>query len=371
MTSQEIAIREAVDGAIVQLRDPAFEQQIALALPDGTHAKRFLRVAATAALEKPELALADRSSLVKALLKCASDNLLPDGRQAALVVRHNNQKNIDEVSYQPMIGGVLSVLAEFGWMMTMAVVYANDHFEDHADEGYVVHRRARLGEDRGKPIGAWAMARHARFGSKALVYDEAQIQAVRKQYSKTDKVWRARPDQMREKTVGHRLAKTLPLDVKDRERIDRIMAEDTSGADGADDIDTLYGDRPDAPPVVPAVARAGEAAPQSASPPPNVNRETGEIIEEKPPLADDDIPFGEAEVPFDGEEPPEEVEGEIVDEDAPTFNAGRYQGKTILEVFEDGEAGIKYLVWARKNWKTMPLSGALEAFADAHPEIDE
>ncbi len=368
MTSQELAIREAVDGAIVQLRDPAFEQQIALALPDGTHAKRFLRVAATAALEKPELALADRSSLVKALLKCASDNLLPDGRQAALVVRHNNQKNIDEVSYQPMIGGVLSVLAEFGWMMTMAVVYANDHFEDHADEGYVVHRRARLGEDRGKPIGAWAMARHARFGSKALVYDEAQIEAVRKQYSKTDKVWRARPDQMREKTVGHRLAKTLPLDVKDRERIDRILGEDTNGAD---DIDTLYGDRPDAPPVVPAVARAGEAVPQSASPPPNVDKQTGEIIEEKPAPSDDDIPFGEAEVPFDGEEPPEEVEGEIVDEDAPTFSAGRYEGKTIAEIYELGDKGVSYLRWALKNWTTDPLASALKAFAATHPEISE
>jgi recombination protein RecT len=355
VTSQEIALREAVDGAIAQLRDPEFEQQIALALPDPTLAKRFLRVAATAELEKPELALADRASLIKALLKCAADNLLPDGRQAALVVRRNNQKNIDEVSYQPMIGGVLSVLAEFGWMMTMAVVYANDHFEDHADEGYVVHRRARLGEDRGAPIGAWAMAKHARFGSKALVYDEGQIEAVRKQYSKTDKVWKQRPDQMREKTVGHRLAKTLPLDPKDRERIERILA--VQDLNGDDAIDTLYGsgDQPSTAHIPQGADGPGEPLPQERSPATS---------------SDDDIPFGDTEPEFDGEEPNDEpLVGEVVDVDEPTFGGKKYAGKTVQEVWDSGDEG--YVRWARRNWKTGPIVAALEAFAQEHPEIDQ
>ncbi len=370
MTSQELALRDAVNGTIAQLRSDALAEQAALAVPEGVSPQRILRAAATAVLDNPKLAAENlRPHLIKATLKSAQDGLLPDGREAAFVIFGGKEPSI---AYMPMVGGLRKIAAECGIAIRTGIVHENDTFEPDYDNGRAGWTRARLGAERGQIIGAFAEAQH-RDGRRWLeVMDVNEINRVRNvSRAKDSGPWKDWWDRMAEKTVARRLFKSLPLDPNDAERIHRVLA--ASDLDGEQAIDTLYGDRPDAPPAIPAVARAGEAAPQSASPPPNVNLETGEIIEEKPPLADDDIPFGDETpaVPFDGEEPPEEVEGEIVDEDAPTFSAGRYEGKTIAEIYELGDKGMSYLRWALKNWTTDPLASALKAFAQEHPEITE
>jgi hypothetical protein len=78
---------------------------------------------------------------------------------------------------------------------------------------------------------------------------------------------------------------------------------------------------------------------------------------------------GEAtEVEFDGEEPPPVAEQQAPD-DEPTFASGRYNGKTIAEVYESGKDGLSYLKWAMGSWKTEPLRSALDRFAETHPDV--
>lgn len=376
MTSQElVVVRQKTQEAIEYFRAPQVLEQITYALPEGESPHKFVRTLATALMENQDLVTADRNSLITAVFKAAQMNLLPDGREAVINV-YNTKVKVDgkdawiqKATLIPMVDGYAKNVAEYGWSIVADVVYENDTFDEGSTEKPLFHQRARLGTDRGQPIGAFALAKHSTLGFRQEIFTVEQIEEVRKTSKQPNgQLWTKWWDRAWRKTMAKQVAKRLPLNSADKERLQPLLAEDT---DGEQAIDTLYGDRPDAPPAIPAVARAGEAVPQSASPPPNVNPETGEIIEKKPAPSDDDIPFGEAEVPFDGEEPPEEVEGEIVDEDAPTFSAGRYEGKTIAEIYELGDKGVSYLRWALKNWTTDPLASALKAFAATHPEISE
>ncbi len=378
MTSQElVVVRQKTQEAIEYFRAPQVLEQITYALPEGESPHKFVRTLATALMENQDLVTADRNSLITAVFKAAQMNLLPDGREAVINV-YNTKVKVDgkdawiqKATLIPMVDGYAKNVAEYGWSIVADVVYENDTFDEGSTEKPLFHQRARLGTDRGQPIGAFALAKHSTLGFRQEIFSVEQIEEVRKTSKQPNgQLWTKWWDRAWRKTMAKQVAKRLPLNSADKERLQPLLAaEDTNGAD---DIDTLYGDRPDAPPVVPAVARAGEAAPQSsASPPPNVNPETGEIIEEKPPLSDDDIPFGDETpaVPFDGEEPPEEVEGEIVDE--PTFTSGRHEGMTVEQVWALGEKGESYIRWAFKQWKTGEIVAALEAFAAAHPEVTE
>jgi recombination protein RecT len=361
MTSQEIALREAVEGTIAQLRDPSFEQQIEVLLPETISAKKFLRVAATAALEKPELAEADRSSLIRSLLRCAEVGLVPNGREAALVTFWDRDAKINKVTLMPMIGGLRVIAAEYGWTLRTNVVYEEDDFDYTEEPPTLQHRPVRPGGERGQLIAAWAVATHRDGRRLQRVLHPAEI-AKRRASAKTDKVWKSWEPQMWEKTAGHDLFDEIPLDAKDRERIEKI-------AEATDDPATiLYGseDRQAglgisssrARPVEPA---RGDAPQESASPPPV----TQPVYEPIPDEADDGggTPV---EPPFEGEEP---VEGELVDEAAATFTAGKHKDRSLAEIHATGEEGIKYLAWAYKSWKQEPLRSALDAFAAQHPEI--
>jgi phage RecT family recombinase len=349
MTSQEVAVREAVEGTIAQLRDPAFEQQIAVLLPETTSAKKFLRVASTAALEKPELAMADRASLIRALLRCAELDLMPNGREAALVTFNDKKTKTNTVTLMPMIEGIRKYAATFGWSIRTDVIRENDDFEDHTAEGYVHHIKPRPGVDRGAVQGAYAFAIHKDGRREALVYSEAEIQEIRKKYARSQNIWNERPDAMREKTCAHRLIKKLPFDPKDRERMVALIDPQDTNGNAATDI--LYGKTFD-----PATGEIFEEAPESS--------------EDTEPLVEDaDWSDGSAEdVPFEGEEPPEPG----TEPEAPstfTFGAGRYKDKTVADVLALGDEGAQYIKWAVSNWKTGEIVADLKAYAEANPEL--
>jgi recombination protein RecT len=61
------------------------QQGIDALLPVHVTPEQFTRTAANALVENSDLQFADKSSLV--LTRCARDGLLPDGREAALMVR--------------------------------------------------------------------------------------------------------------------------------------------------------------------------------------------------------------------------------------------------------------------------------------------
>ncbi len=366
MTSQDL-VQQQRDG-VAFIDEPKLRTEIADVLPATVSEAQFVRAFKNAVISDPtgNLMKADRVSLYQAVLRSAMAGLLPDNRDAVILPFYDNKTKGFKAQFIPMISGQRKIAGEYGWALVAYVVYANDGFDPDLESHRANHKPTKLGQERGAIIGAYAIAEH-RDGRKVgpVIMDVAEIEKVRKKSKQPDgQLWTEWYDQACIKTVAKRAMKEIPWDSKDREHIDRLLAEDTNGDDA---IDLLYGDRPAPLPKAAPAARAGESIAADDSPPTNVDLQTGEILDEKPPLADDDIPFGEPE--FEGEEPTDDepLEGEVVEE--PTFGGKKYAGKTVQEVWESGDES--YVRWARRNWKTGDIVGALERFAQEHPEIDE
>jgi len=148
--------RDAARDLANTIRGDQFKQQVAVALPEGVNPDRFVRIMATALLDKPEIAVqCDINSIFQAGLKAAQDGLLPDGREAAFAVFG------DQCVYMPMVGGFRKIAAEYGWSLRTAVVYANDAFEyEEGEEPHLIHRPVRPGAEQGAKIAAYAVAQH-------------------------------------------------------------------------------------------------------------------------------------------------------------------------------------------------------------------
>jgi recombination protein RecT len=87
-------------------------QEFRMALPSHISADKFQRTLVTAVQQNPALLKADRRSLILACMKAAQSGLLPDGREAALVIFKNRKKingqwnSVEEVAFIEMVYGV-------------------------------------------------------------------------------------------------------------------------------------------------------------------------------------------------------------------------------------------------------------------------
>lgn len=195
--------------------------ELATLVPDGVSVERFAGLTRTALLKNPGLLKADRASLWLALRASAAAGLVPDGKQAAIVVYGNSAQFI------PMIQGVRDTLAEYGWALQSSVVYDNDAFGFDEAAQRVTHVPPRLGSERGPIIGAYAQATHMRTGLRMVeVMTKAEIDYVRDKSSRAAKngPWVDWYSRMAEKTPAHRLAKKLPLDPNEKARMDRVLS---------------------------------------------------------------------------------------------------------------------------------------------------
>lgn len=129
-------------------------------LPPHIGIEKFERVVLSAVQMNSELLNADRKTLFNACLKCASDGLLPDGREAALVIF--NSKDGPKVQFMPMYLGIIKRIRNSGDLATVAayIVHEKDHFEFSVDSDgeHLSHKPILFGE-RGKPIGCYAVAK--------------------------------------------------------------------------------------------------------------------------------------------------------------------------------------------------------------------
>lgn len=185
----------------------AMAPQFALALPPHVPAERFVRVVMTAVQSNPDLLEKDRQSLFESAMKCAQDGLLPDGREAALVIHGA------KVTYMPMVAGILSKIRRSGELrsITAHVVYEHDHF-DYAlgDEEFIEHKPF-IG-DRGKPIITYAVAHTKDGGIYREVMTEQQVMEVKAISRARNGPWSGPfADEMRRKTAIRRLSKRLPM----------------------------------------------------------------------------------------------------------------------------------------------------------------
>lgn len=185
----------------------AMAPQFALALPPHVPAERFVRVVMTAVQSNPDLLEKDRQSLFESAMKCAQDGLLPDGREAALVIHGA------KVTYMPMVAGILSKVRRSGELrsITAHVVYENDEFDYVLGDEERIHHKPFIGE-RGKPIITYAVAHTKDGGIYREVMTEQQVMAVKAVSRARNGPWSGPfADEMRRKTAIRRLSKRLPM----------------------------------------------------------------------------------------------------------------------------------------------------------------
>ena len=189
------------------------------ALPSHVPVEKFTRVAMTAIQNNPDLQNADRRSLFGAIVRLAQDGLLPDGREAAIVLFGNKAQAM------PMIAGVLKKIRQSGEVSRVSahVVHELDHFVWRLGfEETVEHAPPPLDKPRGKPIGAYATAvlKDGSHLCEVMSLEEIEkVRAVRR--AKNNGPWVSWWGEMARKTVMRRLSKRLPMSTDLDDQFDR------------------------------------------------------------------------------------------------------------------------------------------------------
>lgn len=218
MTGQLTPI-ETVRAALTRMQ-PEFQA----ALPAQITPEKFLRTTLTAIQMQPDLLQADRRSLFGAIMRCAQDGLLPDGRDAALVIYRS--RSGPTVQYLPMIAGLVRKLYKSKSITNVAahVIHEFDEFTyELGDDERIVHKPAF--PHRGKPIGVYATATTT-YGAKfreVMSYDEVEkVRSVSR--AKGSGPWSDWWEEMAKKTVLRRLIKRLPQD----DGVDAVIESDNA-----------------------------------------------------------------------------------------------------------------------------------------------
>jgi phage RecT family recombinase len=206
-------------------------------LPSHISLEKFKRVVVVAVSQNPDLFRADRRSFFNAAQKCAADGLLPDGREAALVVYNTKMKVklpdgtqqeqwVPMTQYLPMVAGIRKRMRNSGEVTSAEayVVYKNDKFfQKLGDDPAIVHEPPVFGVDRGEPVGAYAIIRLKNGEILREAMDYAEIERVRAvSRSKDGPAWRNWWSEMARKVVLRRCSKAAPNSAE----IDALLGRD-------------------------------------------------------------------------------------------------------------------------------------------------
>lgn len=193
-------------------------EQIKMALPAHVPVDKFIRVSVTAISNDPKLLSADRRSFYNACMKAASDGLVPDGKEAALVTFG------EQVAYMPMVSGILKKVRNSGELasITSQIVHKNDKFKYWIDsDGEHINHEPLMFDSRGEAIGVYALAKTKDGAVYIEVMDKAQVMSIRG-IAKSKTVWDgAFGPEMWRKSAIRRLAKRLPTSTDLDQVIDR------------------------------------------------------------------------------------------------------------------------------------------------------
>lgn len=241
--SREIAAALPQDIATLPLNQAidAYAPNFKAVLPANVSLGHFKRMVVTAINTNPDLAGADRRSLLNACIKCASDGLLPDGREAALVVfntkiRHKvgnawQEEWVKLAQFMPMIAGIRKRMRNSGDVIsaTAEVVYENDEF-DYAlgDDPFIRHTPAPFGRSRGSPVGAYAIIKLKDGETLRDVMRREEIEAARSKSRAPDSLmWKDFWGEGAKKTVLRRCAKAAPQSAM----LESLLARDDESPD--------------------------------------------------------------------------------------------------------------------------------------------
>ena len=309
----------------------AREGEFKAALPAHIPAERFARVVMTAVQNNPDLMNVERRSLFNAAIKSAQDGLLPDGREAALVV-YDDFKRGKIAQYMPMIAGLRKKVRNSGEIETWDVqaVYENDAFDfELGDSPFIKHKPVL--KNRGDLIAVYSVAT-LKSGEKSRdvmgIDDVNRIRdrSIAWKAFKNGKIkstpWSTDYEEMSKKTVARRHSKVLPMssDLDDLiRRDDELYNFDGAKTEGAQD----------AGPRLQSLAGKLDAlaAPRAETDAPEHDAETGEIPQHEieggtTPQHSEATTATEATTAPDDEEPINDAQ-EADPEPSPFFLAGQ------------------------------------------------
>lgn len=222
--TQEIAVKKQTP--LQELRQtmeaPEMRAQIKMALPAHIPVDKFIRVVTTAVSNEPKLLAANRLSLYNACMKAAADGLVPDGKEAALVTYG------EEVSYQPMVGGILKKVRNSGELSSISafIVHEGEKFElwvDNTGEHFK-HEPTVFGK-KGGAIGVYAQAQTKDGGLYFEVMSKEQVMAIREK-ARTKQIWDGPFGHEKWKVACiRRLSKRLPMSTDLEQTIHQIDDE--------------------------------------------------------------------------------------------------------------------------------------------------
>lgn len=215
MASQQVTAHTRAE-AMVEFRDQleARATEFANALPAASlKLEQFKRAALTSVAMNPKILNVDRRSLINALMRSAQDGLLPDGRQAALVIYKDRERG-HIAQYQQMVGGVRVLVQRSGEIsrFEQTVVYENDEFDYQLGDHPRIDHKPVLNGARGKPTHVYSVAQFAdgTLSREVMTVEEVeQVRAVSRLPNSGP--WVDWWGEMARKTVAKRHAKVLPM----------------------------------------------------------------------------------------------------------------------------------------------------------------
>lgn len=146
--------------------------------------------------------------IITALVACAQTGLLPDGKEATVVVRKRN------AIFQPMVYGISKIINSLpGVCGITAHVVTDKEIEKQrfiytaGDHEEINHEPIIFG-DRGKVVGAYATVHYLNGFKKHEFMRLEEIEKCRKS-AQTDVAWGNHFDEMAKKSVIHRLYKRI------------------------------------------------------------------------------------------------------------------------------------------------------------------
>jgi phage RecT family recombinase len=246
------------------LADPEMQGKFVQMLPAEVPVDRFTEVVMMAIRQTPELLDADRQTLYDSCLSLARRGLLPDKKEAALVVYSTNvapkgqqKRYVKKVQEIAMVGGIIKELGKVGIKAYAVSVYTNDQFDFwNDDDGQHVKHKPVVFGDRGTRIGAFAAGQlpDGRTYVEAMNMQELERVALRSKQAWKDKegvahrggTWLSDPERMEQKSCLHRLRKRMPVELP---------------PEGEDDFDQTseYGSQPEAADIPPSSGDAAES----------------------------------------------------------------------------------------------------------------
>lgn len=177
----------------------------------------------------PKLLDCDKTSLLSALMISAQFRLMPSGVMGEAYIIPYGAEAKFQLGYQ----GIVTLIWRTNKVKSIKaiIVYANEHFV-YAEglDTTLEHIPTKFGEERGKPVGVYAVAETTNGGRLFTVMSEDQVMAIKnmsKAKDKPDSPWNSKDPEkwMWKKTCLIQLAKLLPKTMD----LQRAIEEDYKG----------------------------------------------------------------------------------------------------------------------------------------------